>query len=177
VSVRPAAGGESALIVEVAEAERLVGAWRLAHDPAAALGVPAHVTILYPFVPPSELRPDVLEAVAAIAGAHGPFEVRLPRVSSFPTAIYLEPEPASPFRALTRAIEARFPEHPPYEGRFEQVVPHLTLAMCEPTEVAELVARIAADLAPRLPLVVRVEMLTLLDSDGRRWLRRAALQR
>ena len=29
-----------------------MGAWRTRFDPAAALGVPAHVTSLWPFVPP-----------------------------------------------------------------------------------------------------------------------------
>ena len=39
---------ESALLVAVPEAEPLVGALRLVHDPSAAVGVPAHITILLP---------------------------------------------------------------------------------------------------------------------------------
>ena len=47
----------SAVVVEVPEAEPLVGAWRLRFDPVAALGMPAHVTLLYPFVAPSASAP------------------------------------------------------------------------------------------------------------------------
>ncbi|HYN34704.1 MAG TPA: hypothetical protein VES40_18925 [Ilumatobacteraceae bacterium] len=43
----------SALVVLVAEAETLISAHRLRHDPVAARGVPAHVTVLHPFAPSS----------------------------------------------------------------------------------------------------------------------------
>ena len=43
--------GDSALLVDVAEAEPVVGHLRLVHDAVAAHGIPAHVTVLYPFVP------------------------------------------------------------------------------------------------------------------------------
>jgi hypothetical protein len=45
------AGDETALIVEVPAAEVVVGRHRAALDRAAALGVPAHLTVLYPFRP------------------------------------------------------------------------------------------------------------------------------
>jgi hypothetical protein len=41
----------SAVLVPVPEAERVVSRYRARLDGAAALGVPAHVTVLYPFVP------------------------------------------------------------------------------------------------------------------------------
>ena len=43
---------ESAVIVPVPEAEPAVGGLRAALDRAAVWGVPAHVTLLYPFVTP-----------------------------------------------------------------------------------------------------------------------------
>lgn len=167
---------ESALIVEVPAAESLVARWREAHDPMAALGVPAHVTILYPFVQPERLTAARLAAVAEVAAAHRPFRTRFVRVAAFPTAIYLDPEPDEPFRALTAAFEARFPDHPPYGGRFDDVVPHLTIAMGEPSELDGLADRIAADLGPRLPLEVRVADLGLLVSAETSWSRRATFR-
>ena len=47
---------ESALIIAVPEAEPLVKALRERFDWSAAQGVPAHITILYPFIPPEKLR-------------------------------------------------------------------------------------------------------------------------
>src|SRR5215216_5253276 len=49
----------SALIVAVPEAEPLVGGWRLRYDDAS-LGVPAHVTLLFPFMPAEELGEALL---------------------------------------------------------------------------------------------------------------------
>ena len=46
---------ESALVVLVPAAEPCVGALRLRYDPVARLGMPAHVTLLHPFVDPREM--------------------------------------------------------------------------------------------------------------------------
>ena len=54
---------ESGLIVIVPEAEDLVGRFRIQFDSSAAVGVPAHVTVLYPFKPPHELTADVFQAL------------------------------------------------------------------------------------------------------------------
>jgi hypothetical protein len=52
---------ESALVVLVPEAEPLVKPFRDRYDPSAAAGVPAHITLLYPFKPPDEIDSTVLE--------------------------------------------------------------------------------------------------------------------
>jgi hypothetical protein len=52
---------ESALIIVVPEAERLVKPFRDRHDPSAKDGVPAHITLLYPFKPPAEINNSVLD--------------------------------------------------------------------------------------------------------------------
>jgi hypothetical protein len=44
----------SALVVLVLEAEASVKPFRDRHDPSAAAGMPAHITLLYPFKPPDE---------------------------------------------------------------------------------------------------------------------------
>jgi len=48
---------QSAVLVPVLEAERVVSPHRSRLDGAAALGVPAHVTVLFPFVPPPAITP------------------------------------------------------------------------------------------------------------------------
>ena len=42
---------ETALVVLVPEAEAIVGRLRQRYDPSAAVGMPAHITINYPFLP------------------------------------------------------------------------------------------------------------------------------
>jgi 2'-5' RNA ligase len=120
--------GDSALLVAIPEAEPVVGRFRMVHDAVAAYGIPPHVTVLYPFVPRDNLSDEVREAVSAVFGAIPAFEYRFDRVARFgDTTVYLAPEPADNFVGLTDAVHARWPEHPPYGGLHDVVIPHLTV--------------------------------------------------
>jgi 2'-5' RNA ligase len=153
-------------VVAVPEAEPVVGRFRLEHTSDAPAGMPAHVTLLFPFVPADQVEAAATR-LAELVAAEPAFDVIFPRVASFPEVLYLPPEPAAPFAALTQAIAAAWPEHPPYEGAFDEVVPHLTVA--ESGDGA-LLDRIAAEVEPRLPLRARVREATVFVEDDRgRW--------
>ncbi|MFN2418632.1 MAG: 2'-5' RNA ligase family protein [Candidatus Limnocylindria bacterium] len=105
-----------------------MGQLRLVHDAVAADGIPAHVTVLYPFVPRDRLTNDVRQATTDVFSAIPAFDYRFDRVGRFgDTTVFLTPEPASAFAGLTDAGRTRWPQHPPYGGVFEVVVPHLTV--------------------------------------------------
>jgi len=151
--------------VVVPEAARAVDRWRLLHTYDGALGVPAHVTVLYPFVPPASLEADLTALVAELAASQAPFDVSFRRVARWPDGIvYLPPEPPEPFLALIAGACARWPEWPPYGGAHDEVVPHLTVVDDE--AVADEAAR---DVESSLPLAARIDELTLLaeGADGR----------
>jgi hypothetical protein len=158
--------GQSAVVILVAEAEPVVAGYRLQHDPAAASGVPAHVTVLFPFRP--VVDDDVARRLAAIAGAAEPFDVSFIRTERFSDegVLYLAPEPAAPIRALIDQLVAAFPDCPPYGGAIADPVPHLTVGMQLAPDEAD---RIADELAAGLPITTTVDRLTLLvrDGDGR----------
>lgn len=119
---------ESAFIVRVPEAEPYVTHLREQFDPSAKLGVPAHITLLYPFMSP-ELVDTVLVAQArAVVAATRSFTFRLATVGRFVDALYLAPEPSAPFTELTEHLARQFPAFPPCGGRHEDIVPHLTVA-------------------------------------------------
>ena len=67
----------SAVVVHVPEAEPVVGGWRRAHTYDAPLGLPAHVTILYPFVPRGELT-EAEPRLAELVAGHEACQLRLP---------------------------------------------------------------------------------------------------
>jgi hypothetical protein len=52
-------GNESAVIIPIPEVEPIVGPLRLHYDRAAHLGVPAHITLLYPFCPPQTVSAEI----------------------------------------------------------------------------------------------------------------------
>jgi len=150
----------TALIVEVPEAEPVVGELRLQHDRSAALGVPAHITILFPFADAAAVDED---ALAQLFGRFPAFDFTLDRVERFDTGIvWLHPEPSFRFVDLTAAIAERWPEHPPYEGEFDEPIPHLT------------VSETPIDFQPALPIAARAHEVTLIEEDEStgRWSRR-----
>src|SRR5205814_9086835 len=112
---------ETVLIVPIVEAETPLADLRQRYDRSAASGVPAHVTVLYPFVPLARVDDRVLDEVAAVANARPPFDVVFERIGRFPGVLYLAPDPADVFIGLTEACVARFPQHQPYRGAFAYI--------------------------------------------------------
>jgi 2'-5' RNA ligase len=121
------AADESAIIVPV-EVPVAVRRLRDRLDPSAAQGVPAHVTLLYPFKPSAELTRELRAELAALVATEPAFGFSLRRVERWPDVVWLAPEPDEPFRRLIERLVARYPDYPPYGGAHEQVVPHLTVA-------------------------------------------------
>lgn len=116
----------SAVVVAVPEAEPLVGQLRAELDPTAALGVPAHVTVLFPFVAPPLLDDEVMASLGEVIAGFPAFTATFARVRWFGDGVmWLAPEPAEPFVALTSAVHERF-GLAPYGGDHEPV-PHLTV--------------------------------------------------
>jgi hypothetical protein len=88
----------------------------------------AHITLLAPFGRDQQPSKGELDEVEAFFAEQAPFGYRLTDVCDFPDGTrYLAPEPAAKFSRLTHALHRLFPEYPPYEGKFDLVVPHLTI--------------------------------------------------
>jgi hypothetical protein len=158
--------GQTALLAVVGGAEPLVGHWRRRFDSSASAGVPAHVTVLVPFLDIDRIDAPVVGDLRTLIGASSPFAVRFEAIRRFPDALYLAPTPDQPFRALTGSIAERWPEAPPYGGQFTEVVPHLTVA---DSQVAQVFDELEAALAGRLPITAMVDSVSLFVCDGRRW--------
>jgi 2'-5' RNA ligase len=146
----------SALYVTIEAADEVVGALRRRWD-SAGLAVPAHVTVLFPFLPPDSVDAAVEAALGQIVAGVPAFDVEFARVGRFPEVVWLAPEPIAPFARLTEAVAARWPDHPPYGGAFEEVIHHLTVADAAPSEVLE---QLELTLGGSLPIRSRVTEVT-----------------
>jgi 2'-5' RNA ligase len=123
----------SAVVVPVPEAEPRVGSLRAALDANAALGVPAHVTIMFPFLPPAQVDEEVLAALRQVFAAAPAFDVEFSRVDWFDEdAVWWAPEPAAPIVALTRAVGVRFGLTPYGGAHGDGSTPHLTIGHNSP---------------------------------------------
>jgi hypothetical protein len=126
-------------------------------DPAAGFGLPAHVTVLYPFGPVDFLDESLRSELRRVFAATAAFEVEFRHCQWFgDEVLWLAPEDPRPFVALTEAVASAYPTWPPYGGAFETVIPHLTVG-----DITEAAGRLAsgaelraaeAALVPRLPL-------------------------
>jgi hypothetical protein len=159
---------QSALIVEVPAAEPVVGRHRTELDANARLGIPAHITVLAPFMPASRLGAQERARLMSLFAAVKAFDFRLDHADWFGTTVlWLGPQDATPFRELTDAVFAAFPEFPPFEGQFDAVVPHLTVGFESPIDAMRGAER---DIAPKLPVLGRaaaVTLMTELSPEGR----------
>ena len=155
----------SALIVAVPEAEPLVHVWRLRHD-NAALGIPAHITVIFPFVPAEELGEELVDELRKLFATQPAFSFTLARVARFPEVAWLAPEPDEPFRRLTNLIFLRYPEYPPYEGIHDDVIPHLSVGRGDRAFQDEVDDALTA----HLPIEARVNDVTLIvEDDSGQW--------
>ena len=165
---RPAAGKgagvsdvveRAALLVVCRAAEVAVRRHRLRYDASARVGVPAHVTVGYPFVPLADLGPDGLEQVSSVMAGAAPFDVTCSRTGWFgEDVLYLAPDDPDPLVALTEAVTAAFPDHPPYGGRYDVVTPHVTVAHDQPLGVLHGVEQAVLPVLPVGQHVTAVEL-------------------
>ncbi|GAC1658660.1 MAG: hypothetical protein NVS9B1_19040 [Candidatus Dormibacteraceae bacterium] len=164
---------ETSLILLVPGANPLVGPLREAHDPVALLGVQAHLTLVYPFLRSSEIGAAVEDDLTLLFDALPPIEVTFTRTARFQSSVvYLAPEPAAPIVRITRAIAERYPEAPLYGGRFNNIVPHLTLGHAENDETATAIESAAARF---LPIQARLtEVALMVEGEDRAWRQRRA---
>ena len=151
----------------VPEAEDLVGTWRLQHDRAARHGVPAHITVLFPFRPAATVDDTVADLAGAFAAVRRqPF--RLTHVGVFPFVTWLAPDPPSLFRGLTFAAVERFPDCLPYGGSFgTEPVPHLTVLdhTGDHRDAAAAHTAFLEVASPRLPIECELREIRLLVED------------
>lgn len=165
----------SAVIVAVPSAAPAVDAWLERTSSAKpSNGVPAHVTLVFPFVPAEKIDAALLEALRDLFGRFPGFTFELHELRRFPQVLYLAPEPPAPFVRLTEAIVSSYPDYPPYGGAFDAIVPHLSVAEGD----TALLDEVERDVRRSLPLRAEAREVTVLEEvepDMARWVARARL--
>lgn len=160
---------ETALICRVPEAERYISRYRERYDPPARRNVPAHVTILYPFMAPEAVDTAVLDQLAGIARGVPRFEYRLAETRRFPLSLYLAPHPGEHFAALTERVYRAFPDYPPFDGKFATVVPHVTVAHADEELLSAIDVELRIALASAGAVKARCEEMVLIENTTGRW--------
>jgi 2'-5' RNA ligase len=165
---------ESAVVVRFPELDEAIDALRGRFMlPRKPNGIRPHVTVRVPFLAREELTEEgALPALRELCSAVGVFDVTFARTARFPHVLYLAPEPAEPFIALSRALLARWPETVSPRSREKPLVPHLTVTTARPAKVFH---QVEQALAPLLPIRAEARDAQLYAFDGRRWTETARL--
>jgi 2'-5' RNA ligase len=130
--------------------------------------MPAHVTVLYPFVPSDELTPTVVAELERQVARFPRFTLTLGRLARFagpPAVLYAAPEPDELLRRMTDALSSTF-GLPPYGGIHADVVPHLAVAISDdPGRLAVIEAEVAA----ALPMSQAIDAVEVWRHDPGGW--------
>ncbi len=110
---------------------------------------------------PDEVTQEVVIELSGVFEEFHAFDFTLARLGWFgEEVLYLAPEPAAPFVAITAAVLGRHPEYPPYGGEHAEVVPHLTVGHRDRGALEAA----AAAVAPALPIRAHAEEIWLLGT-------------
>jgi 2'-5' RNA ligase len=102
--------------------------WQHTYDVVRRL--PAHISVLYPFVPIDDL-PQAIDALRTVCTHIAPFEITVAGYGEFPHVTYMKPLPSEDMTALFERVYAAFPQCDPYHGAFGKQAPppHITIGV------------------------------------------------
>jgi hypothetical protein len=134
------------------------------------LGVPAHVTILYPFIPPQEITEVELNALRTVFQPFSPFVAGFSEIIEDFEMLYLAPEPKSTFVSLTKAMIRAFPGYLPYQGAYDEILPHLSVALPDdPADLEQIVEEFREAAQAKMPFSAQITHVALMDSLSGSW--------
>ncbi|MGH9122624.1 MAG: 2'-5' RNA ligase family protein [Acidimicrobiales bacterium] len=165
-------GERSAILVPVPEADSIVGEWRRKCDPVARAGVPPHVTLICPWIPPAQITAEKVRELSSCLQGTKAFDFHLSHVGWFSgRVVWLAPDPVEPFLELTAHLATCFGT-PPWDDAYDEVVPHLTVAHA--TDGVDL-TEVADEVQEFLPIICRADEVRVMVGDGQEWKVRAEL--
>ncbi|AUW93790.1 2'-5' RNA ligase family protein [Sulfobacillus sp. hq2] len=133
----------NALIIPVALPDALE-AFRLQSDPSARQ-LPAHVTVHFPFADEPKSR-IVAPQLKRLLGKMAPFRIYFDNMGRFEMPnemiLYLKVTVTPELMTLFETIWQKFRTYPPYEGKHQEIIPHITMARVNPATAGAVEARL-----------------------------------
>lgn len=154
--------GQTAVILPVPAADDVLAAVASQHPAAVRPGVPAHVSLLYPFLPAPAIDATVTAWLKRFAASWPSVTITLSEVRQRPGFVYL---PCPELLPLVEDARSAWPDLRPYGGRFgASPEPHLTVSMLDGGE-----GNIATLVAGMLPVRTVLNEVWLVAFDGLAW--------
>lgn len=161
---------QSIILVPVLSADPVIGVWREKYDEVSHHGMPAHVTLLFPFKAPDFITEKVINKIGEIFSNVKQFPFVLNKIGTFPHVIFLEPNPRESFIELTEAIARQFPENPPWEGKYSSINPHITIgSKIDEQKMNDIKEKITQDIKNKLPIKTNATEAWLMVKNSDAW--------
>jgi hypothetical protein len=168
---------QSSLSFVFPELEAHVDSYRKIHDPSAGYNFPPHITVLWPFLRPDRITPEILAQLGSLFGRFPKLDLQFREIGRTATGIYLRPEPREPLVEMMLAAMGAFPECTPYGNPDYSPNPHLTIALeRNPHKLETLAAAFENEARAFLPFRTRATKVWLLEERGRGWERKRAFE-
>jgi 2'-5' RNA ligase superfamily len=156
--------GRTGLVIPVPAADGLLEWVEARHPGSVRQGVPAHVSLLYPFIGMAELDERDTEALSELFIGQAPMRVGFVECYRRGGFVALRPDPIEGLTELTNKTRRRWPDVVPYEGLYGDVEPHLTVALDTSEETARTIER---EVTEQLPILAELGEAWLLAFEGR----------
>jgi hypothetical protein len=118
--------GRTGLVIPVPAADALLEMVEARHPGSVRQGVPAHVSLLYPFLGMTELDERDTEVLRELFIQQEPMRVGFGECYRRGGFVALRPDSIEGLSDLRDKIRRRWPEVVPYEGIYGDVEPHLS---------------------------------------------------
>jgi hypothetical protein len=164
--------GHTGLVIPVPAAEALLASVRARYPGTVRDGVPAHVSLLYPFVVGAELDERVITALNELFVGQVSIPVDFMECYRRGGFVALRPDPGDDLKELMSKTRRRWPDVVPYEGVYGDVEPHLTIATRCSEETA---GRIEQEVTADLPICAELREAWLLAFEGQ-WISRGRFE-
>lgn len=131
--------------------------------------MPAHLTVLYPFIPAGDIDAAVVGSMRSFFASQRSEEVVFGSFSAWPgRTVWLNPESQAATDLLANTRK-QWPRYLPYGRTDIEPIPHLTVGDGVSDEVEH---KIRAAIEPELPIRSSLVAVDLMVFDGERWVSR-----
>lgn len=147
IAMTPDHPTESGLVIPVPSLHDFVAPWRPKVDRVAPVGIPAHITLLYPFIAPVGIAAEI-DHLREFFSHQPQFSYSLTGIGWFgDEVVFIKPSPPAPFISLTTRIQERW-GLPPYGDTIAKPQPHLTIGFAGQIELMHEAADTALQTLP-----------------------------
>lgn len=155
---------QSSVDIVIPELDTIIGKWRKSTVDIASLGVPSHITLLWPWCPPP-ISDEYIKKLENVLSFLNSFVITFHKIEYFgESVIYLDVENKKEVKELMDRVGQEFPEYPMYENTIKDPQSHLTIAKPKNSEsFFKVNSEIKQYIAPLLPLKFNIEEITIME--------------